>query len=339
MRLHDMYLSILIPTYNRSKSLKKTLTALVGQIEKITSHDVEVIVSDNDSTDDTKSVVEAFAANLKSVRLIYFKNAKNIGFDANVNEAMSHASGEYSWLLSDDDEILDSAVQVVISNLRRYGGPDLRFAFINYSIHQGGFDVPGGYEGALTKLIDGRDLFSEVKLTNTFVSSNVFRTECWRGVEANKYYGSLWVHLFAAREVLKIGKALIIGEPQIRMMQSGLLESRREKKDSAEHLDYYTNAHFKLCDFVRSLTSHGYSGATVDILSRHCTSGEYGHIFNLKLVQNESEFWRSVVFAKMLIQAGMNTPMGLVGKIALLFIPSFAFRMARSAKRHIQGRS
>lgn len=334
-----MYLSILIPTYNRSKSLKKTLTALVGQVEKITSDEVELIVSDNDSTDDTKSVVEAFIDEFKSVRLIYFKNVKNIGFDANVNEAISHASGEYSWLLSDDDEILDSAVQVVISNLRRYGGSNLRFAFINYSIHQCGVDMPSGYEGVLTKLIDGRDLFSEVKLINTFVSSNIFRTECWRGVEVNKYFGSLWVHVFAAREVLKIGKALIIGEPQIRMMQPGLLESRREKKDSAEYLDYYTDAHFKLCNFVRSLTSHGYSDATVDTLSRHCTSGEYGHIFNLKLVQNKSEFWRSVVFAKMLVQAGMNNAIGLMGKIALLFIPSFLFRIARSAKRYIQGRN
>ena len=52
-------LSICIPTYNRAEYLKKTLESIVWQRDFL-SKDVEVVISDNCSTDDTASVVAKF---------------------------------------------------------------------------------------------------------------------------------------------------------------------------------------------------------------------------------------------------------------------------------------
>lgn len=86
-------LSICIPTYNRCQVLDETLNKLFSNPE-FNDELIEVIVSDNCSTDSTKEVV------LKYSQVKYFRNNQNIG-PYNFTVVTSYANGKYIKIFND----------------------------------------------------------------------------------------------------------------------------------------------------------------------------------------------------------------------------------------------
>jgi hypothetical protein len=109
-------LTIAIPTYNRSACLSELLAIIAAQ-DVDSQSEVEVIVSDNASTDDTEAVVAAFAQSSK-LRLRYHRHPQNIGANPNFAFCYNLARGRYFWLFSDDDLILPGKVEELLSHLR-----------------------------------------------------------------------------------------------------------------------------------------------------------------------------------------------------------------------------
>jgi glycosyltransferase involved in cell wall biosynthesis len=86
-----------IPVFNGEAYLEDALRSALGQ----TRDDLEVVISDNASTDRTEEICRDYA--LKDRRVRYFRNPKNLGAAPNYNLAFSHARGRfYKWLAHDD---------------------------------------------------------------------------------------------------------------------------------------------------------------------------------------------------------------------------------------------
>ena len=105
--------SVVIPTYNRAAIIRASIDSVLGQ----TYTNVEVIVVDDGSHDDTRAVVESFGA---PVRYVYQANrgvsaARNLGF--------ANARGEYIALLDSDDQFLPWKLEAQVRVLR--GFPDV----------------------------------------------------------------------------------------------------------------------------------------------------------------------------------------------------------------------
>lgn len=100
-----MRLSVCIPTYNRAAELPALLDSIVAQ----TGHglEVEVVVSDNASADDTRALVRSYADRID--RLVYDRSDENVGYDRNVLRAVALASGDHCWLMGSDDKFEDTA--------------------------------------------------------------------------------------------------------------------------------------------------------------------------------------------------------------------------------------
>jgi glycosyltransferase involved in cell wall biosynthesis len=94
-------LSILIPTYNRAGMLVQTLDSLVTQT--YLPEDVEVIVSDDGSTDETLEVVERYRERVPSLRV--YAQTSNLGGSENWAFLLAKAEGELVFLLCHDDAI------------------------------------------------------------------------------------------------------------------------------------------------------------------------------------------------------------------------------------------
>jgi glycosyltransferase involved in cell wall biosynthesis len=92
--------SVLIPTYNRQQYLVEAIQSIEGQ----TYRDWEIVVVDDGSTDDTRSVLEAF---YDSVR--YF-HQQNQGVSTARNLAFRESTGEYIFFLDSDDYLLPNAL-------------------------------------------------------------------------------------------------------------------------------------------------------------------------------------------------------------------------------------
>lgn len=108
-------LTIAIPTYNRSEFLRQLLDSLVEQVRN--EPRVEVVVSDNASTDSTASLIEEWRRS--GIRLTYFRNPQNVGPDANFLQCFESASGKYVWIIGDDDQLLPGAIEQVLEHLCR----------------------------------------------------------------------------------------------------------------------------------------------------------------------------------------------------------------------------
>ena len=94
-------LSILVPTYNRAAYLERLLVRLEEQLQLVSTHLVQVIISDNSSTDDTTSVVHRFSERNKN--WIFLSNSSNKGADFNLLSLIRFSSGTYRWIIGDDD--------------------------------------------------------------------------------------------------------------------------------------------------------------------------------------------------------------------------------------------
>jgi len=95
------FFSIVIPTYNRSN----TLSLLMKNIYMQTFKDFEIIIQDNNSTDNTKKLIDCFRIKFDNIR--YYKNSINIGTGRNLYQGIQKAGGHYIFLMGDDDLILD----------------------------------------------------------------------------------------------------------------------------------------------------------------------------------------------------------------------------------------
>lgn len=92
-------LSICIPTYNRSTFLKTTIQSIVNQHEFQNTNNIEIIVSDNASTDDTEELCKHFVTQFP-YKFIYHRNTENI-LDNNYEVALSLGRGKYLKLNND----------------------------------------------------------------------------------------------------------------------------------------------------------------------------------------------------------------------------------------------
>lgn len=106
--------SICTPTYNRPKLLEKTIRSCLAQ----THENFEIIIADNSDNDVSRELV----ARINDPRIRYQKNETNLGFIGNINKVVSLATGKYVKLLMDDDVIMPTALEKMVTVLEGHPG-------------------------------------------------------------------------------------------------------------------------------------------------------------------------------------------------------------------------
>jgi len=110
-------ISILIPTFNRASYLHLCIKSFYNEIEKHNLFEnTEVIISDNNSSDNTKNVVEEFAKE-QNFKIRYFKNEENIGAVNNIIKLVSYASNDISLMFGDDDLVVPDSLPRIFNIL------------------------------------------------------------------------------------------------------------------------------------------------------------------------------------------------------------------------------
>lgn len=122
--------SIIIPTYNRKKSLVKAIRAILVQPQ---SKDVHIVLLDNGSN---YNVDEALKQNfseseLANIELISYP--VNIGASLNICMPFFYCKTKWLWILSDDDEANPDSLQIIFDDIEKY--PDtgiFKYSFTGY---------------------------------------------------------------------------------------------------------------------------------------------------------------------------------------------------------------
>ncbi len=102
------YFSIIIPTYNRSKTIERAIQSVLDQ----TFTDWELIVIDDGSTDDTKNIVERFT----DPRIQYFFQ-ENAERSAARNNGIERSKGDWICFLDSDDLYLSHHLQTLYDGI------------------------------------------------------------------------------------------------------------------------------------------------------------------------------------------------------------------------------
>ncbi len=123
--------SILIPVYNREKLIEETVKSALNQ----TYENIEVIIVDNKSTDNTWQELEKLASEDERIKI--FQNETNIGPVRNWKQCIDEANGEYGKILWSDDLIAPTFLEKTVHFLEN---KDVGFVFTGTEIFIDGTD-------------------------------------------------------------------------------------------------------------------------------------------------------------------------------------------------------
>lgn len=248
-------LSICIPTYNRELKLRRSLTAWRNAINYYGQDDVELIVSDNCSTDNTPIILQEFEC-IPNLR--HYRNEENIGFNKNMFLLVEkYAKGVFCWVIGDDDYV-DKNCLSIIKNLLH---DDIDYISLNFRK----FLSQKAYENAelsnngmiiKEKIPFGESIDMNSSLDNilaTLMSTSVFRRYpfincCKSGISDDSAfnYMSTFPNSYLMLTLFHSSKTNCVNSPLFSIVE--------EKKEWNNMSDLYFKKHlFQLYDYYCSI--------------------------------------------------------------------------------------
>lgn len=188
---NNITLSICIATLNRAAFIGETLNSIISQV----TEEVEIVIVDGASTDNTEEVVKSYQQ--KFPRLRYDRLAVKGGVDQDYCRAVELAQGDYCWLFTDDDVLKPGAIKAVLDALQHnYGlilvNAEVRNINLSKVLKERclNFIVDRVYqkEYAEKLFIDAADYLS-------FIGCVVIKRSLWNEREKEQYFGTEFVHV------------------------------------------------------------------------------------------------------------------------------------------------
>lgn len=215
-------LSICIATFRRGAFIGETLDSIVHQL----TDEVELIVVDGASPDNTPEVLARYVDCCPSLR--YVREPLNSGIDRDYDLAVSYARGEYCWLMTDDDLMIDGAVAEVLARL---GSTDL--VVVNAEVRNKDLSRilrPSMLADTRDRVFDdasGEALFIDTASYLSFIGGVVVRRAFWRQRSREPYYGTLFVHIGTLFQAPAVSTAAVIGRPLLAIRFGNAMWSSR----------------------------------------------------------------------------------------------------------------
>lgn len=198
-----MKISLCIPQYNRIQYLLKNLSVIAEQ----TYPHIEVIITDDASTDATQQEIEKLAPHYK-FPLVYYRHQVNVGYDANVRKCLELATGEYCMLMGNDDTIAPGqTIQALVDFLVANNKPEIGFS--NY-IEANNPGVPVKRAQFSGIVGTGQDVALKYYRSFSFVAGIVVRKDVFEAVNTSKVDGSVYVQMYFAVRIIAGGGRLFM---------------------------------------------------------------------------------------------------------------------------------
>jgi len=202
-------ISICIPQYNRIQYLLKSLR----QIELQEYTDIEIVISDDGSTDDTESEIKKLQLNYK-YPVIFSKNEKNLGYDRNYRRSMELATGDYCIVIGNDDTIYQPGSMALLAGfLKENNYPEIGFSNFVEDNNPG---VVVQRAQQTTVLGAGRETALKYYSCFSFVGGLIYKRSAFNEYNTDKHDGSIYSQIYLGCLMVSKGCRLFsIKEPLI----------------------------------------------------------------------------------------------------------------------------
>lgn len=206
----EYLLTIAIPTYNRSGFLKDALNSVKKQFMEV-EHLLEVIVSDNCSTDNTYEVVLEFINSGLPIR--YIKNNENFGADFNISQCYSEAKGKYILTFGDDDILIEGAISNIFSIINKH--PNFGILHLGWCLNTSKSPILSN-DIEVQFFDDYEHFLRRINHNITFISGNVINSKYVNQIDLNSYYNSKLIQLpIFLNAVLNSEYNLVLTKPTV----------------------------------------------------------------------------------------------------------------------------
>lgn len=294
--------SVCIPAYNRARFLAPLLESIASQGEP-----VETVICEDNSPErsEIRSIVDRYRHILK---ITYFENPENLGYDANLRACIDRASGTYCLIMGNDDLLCPGAISELKKVVRRY--PTVGVISRAYTIFSGN---PDKVNQTIVHFSDSRFFPRGPKSLVTLyrrvgvISGTVFRKDLADSLATDRWDGTLYYQLYLCGEIILRADGFYIARPIV-ACRDGIApdfgNSTRERRHYTP--GQYTNeARLKMfgsqIDIVRDIERR-HSISVSDSVIRDL--GNYGYF--MLYPQRDRGILRFVIYYRQLGRVGFS---------------------------------
>lgn len=205
-----MKISICIPQYNRIDYLLLSLEFIKNQTYK----NIEIVISDDCSTDDTETRIleykKEYCYNIK-----YFRFDKNVGYDKNTRNALELATGDYCIALGNDDTFNDNFdIEYLCNFLIENNFPEI--GFCNTVDYWNANKIQARCKE--NRVVGtGKDIALKYYSSFSFISGIIIKKSMFNIINSEKADKSIYFQLYmGVCAILNNGRLFTIVNPMIR---------------------------------------------------------------------------------------------------------------------------
>lgn len=158
-------ISIIIPIYNAEKFLTKSIESAINQTYK----NIEIILVNDGSTDNSLKICENFLERDKRIKLI---DSQNNGVSYARNLGLKNASGEYIFFLDSDDWIDLNTIEIIAKEANENDADIVKINY--YNSYSNGKEKINNLSSILSEKIEFRKNIEIDKTTQEFLFSNTY---------------------------------------------------------------------------------------------------------------------------------------------------------------------
>jgi glycosyltransferase involved in cell wall biosynthesis len=197
----ELKISICIPQFNRINFLLKSLELIQSQ----TYSNIEVVISDDASTDNTVEEISRLAENYK-YPIVFSRNEMNEGYDRNYRKCIELASGDYCIVIGNDDSIAgNNGVEFLANFLKENNYPDIGFCNI-VEERTGNTFIERAVQTSV--LGTGPDIAIKHYSCFSFVGGLIYKRSIFIQFNTDKFDGSIYCQMYLGVLIIASGAIL-----------------------------------------------------------------------------------------------------------------------------------
>lgn len=204
-------LSICINTRNRAAFLVETLDSVITQMIP----GVEIIVVDGASNDYTPELLSEYSSKYPFVRCLCSK--EQLGIDDGYDAAVEYATGDYCWLMPDDDLIVPGALNLILAKIKQQYdlivvNMDLFTKDFSLNLNQPFFKFN---EDKTYGQDNFEEFLDELGCGLSYIGCVVIKRSLWFENDRTPFFGSFFVHVGVILGSSLIRNILFLSTPLI----------------------------------------------------------------------------------------------------------------------------
>ena len=219
-------LSLAVPTYNNAHFLDNWLEY---HIPIVRMHNIRIIISDNNSKDETAVIVQKHMRDYTYIE--YHRNEENIGYDRNCEMALKYANTEYVWLLGDTDLIPENGIEyvldLILKSTRKYD------AIIVNAAYKGVYDINE------KDYFDQNELLYEIGWHTAFLAVIIYNSRIIHDRDFTRYYDTNFIHLGILFDCIAKKEVSVHFAKNIMIKRSNIKDGIFTKKNEWWSKDYF----------------------------------------------------------------------------------------------------